>query len=216
MIFALDMDLKRQLVDIAGANNLWIQSIEPVSLAKTRNEDPIIGICLDQKPEESEKNEVKVEKNPVVSNRKLMTVPMIVGAILLLAGGVWFGVDRITSGKQMAAEDKLAENITPTPIVEPTATPMPVEKPETWQILNGSGVTGLAKKWADDLTELGYEDIKTGNADNSDYEATEVTVRKDSMSKQVEEDLADKGVSAGNISIDEDLEYDVVVIIGKE
>ncbi len=146
----------------------------------------------------------------------MMVVPMIIGARLLLGGGVWFGVDRITSGKQMAAEDKLAENITPTPIVEPTATPMPVEKPETWQILNGSGVTGLAKKWADDLTELGYEDIKTGNADNSDYEATEVTVRKDSMSIQVEEDLADKGVSAGNISIDEDLEYDVVVIIGKE
>ncbi len=53
MIFALDMDLKRQLVDIAGANNLWIQSIEPVSLAKTRNEDPIIGICLEEKKEEA-------------------------------------------------------------------------------------------------------------------------------------------------------------------
>lgn len=69
---------------------------------------------------------------------------------------------------------------TPSASAEPTPTPRALNR-EDWsfEVLNGSGVTGAAKKMADQLKESGYPVVKTGNADRDDYTQSEFFVRKE-------------------------------------
>ncbi len=217
IVFALVKELKKQLEQAAVENNLWIQSIEPESLAKTRNSDAIIGVCLRQDEGKKDEDNLELEtKKETESGVDVLKIAKVAGAILLAAGGLWFGIDRLVNNGKSGTIAESTTSPTPTEIVQPTATPVPAENPETWQVLNGSGITGLAGKWSADLEKLGYEDIKTGNADNSDYEVTEVSIRKESFSKKVLEDLSSKGITEGNINIDGSIDYDVIVILGKD
>jgi anionic cell wall polymer biosynthesis LytR-Cps2A-Psr (LCP) family protein len=51
------------------------------------------------------------------------------------------------------------------------------ERVFTVEVLNGTGVTGLAGRTAELLRGFGYDVISIGNADRSDYEATEIIDR---------------------------------------
>lgn len=67
-----------------------------------------------------------------------------------------------------------------TPVaVQPTPTPNPLVRPEwSFEVLNGSGESGLAKIIAGKIQGLGYQVVKTGNADNSNYSQTQILVRQ--------------------------------------
>jgi anionic cell wall polymer biosynthesis LytR-Cps2A-Psr (LCP) family protein len=54
------------------------------------------------------------------------------------------------------------------------------ERVFTVEVLNGTGVTGLAGRTAELLRGFGYDIISIGNADRSDYEATEIIDRSGS------------------------------------
>jgi len=66
---------------------------------------------------------------------------------------------------------------------------------------------------------LGYEDIEAGNADSYDYEATEIYIKadKEDYLSLLTEDLS-KGYTLAEeaLTLDEDREFDVVVMVGKE
>lgn len=53
----------------------------------------------------------------------------------------------------------------------------------SFEVLNGSGVKGAARELADKLIELGYQVIKTGNTDRSNYKQTELYISKELMDK---------------------------------
>lgn len=74
---------------------------------------------------------------------------------------------------------------TATPIPAPTVTPAPAINKSDWsfEVLNGTGVTGEAKKLADKIQALGYPVVKTGNADKSNYSRTQILVKKDLLDK---------------------------------
>ncbi len=81
---------------------------------------------------------------------------------------------------------KVGSQPTPTPIStpQPTPTPTPLIRSDwSFEVLNGSGVTGLAKKLADKLTALGYPVVKTANADKDSYAASEIFVKKTLLDK---------------------------------
>ncbi len=65
----------------------------------------------------------------------------------------------------------------------PQATPAPTRSLNradwSFEVLNGSGITGEAKKVAETLTKLGYAVVKTGNADQSNYTENKLFVRAD-------------------------------------
>lgn len=66
----------------------------------------------------------------------------------------------------------------------PTPSVVPFVRPDfSFEVLNGSGTSGLAKKFALKLQDLGYQVIKTGNADKQTYAKTEILVRKDYTDK---------------------------------
>src|SRR3989344_7394913 len=45
-------------------------------------------------------------------------------------------------------------------------------------VLNGSGISGKAASVKNKLVLLGFSDVKTGNADNSGYTDTEISLKK--------------------------------------
>lgn len=75
---------------------------------------------------------------------------------------------------------------TPTPlaVVQSTPAPNPLVRSEwSFEVLNGSGESGLAKKVATKITDLGYQIVKTGNADKNNYAATQILVKQDLQDK---------------------------------
>lgn len=116
------------------------------------------------------------------SSKKTLILISALVLIFLVGAGVFFRsqINVFLKG----AEEKLQ----PTPTPEPTVVPTPTVEPHIrsdWslEVLNGSGVSGLAKKVAEKLIELGYPVVKTGNADNQSYEATQILVKTELLEK---------------------------------
>lgn len=159
---------------------------------------------IESQPEESEKPEMEsIKKRSFVVNKtnlslhdeekksgkKLLIVIIIL--ILILCGGYFIG-------KKLRVASRVRNVIQPTPSATstPSPTPSPVSQPvlnrSDWslEILNGSGVTGAARKVADKIQALGYPVTKTGNADKDNYSVTQILVKSD-LQSQVELVVAD-------------------------
>lgn len=116
------------------------------------------------------------------SGKKTLLLGFILALILLGILGVVFRdkVNAFLNGVQQTVQP------TPTPsaTLEPTPTPNPLIRSDwSLEVLNGSGVSGQAKKLADKLRELGYAVVKTGNADKDTYEISEILVKSDLQDK---------------------------------
>ncbi|MBI4035397.1 LytR C-terminal domain-containing protein [Candidatus Daviesbacteria bacterium] len=149
-------------------------------------------------PQEDEKQETStVKRSFIVSNNRPLNYEneftakkssnkitlLLVGLlILLIVAGAYFLRVRIKS----LVAGTIAPTPVPTPITtpEPTATPNPLVRSDwSFEVLNGSGEGGLAKKIAGKVTDLGYQVVKVGNADDSDYDTTQVLVKADLRDK---------------------------------
>lgn len=103
---------------------------------------------------------------------KLITLILFILAIAVIGGGIYFvaGLGSPNKGKQ--------ESQTPTSTPQPTPTPEALNRSEWYfEVLNGSGVTGEAKRVAEALKQLGYQVTKVGNADKDDYSKHEFYVQ---------------------------------------
>lgn len=110
----------------------------------------------------------------------------------------------------------------PTPTQAPTATPTPAPafEKETIRVkvLNGSGTAGRASEVKDLLSQAGYEEILTGNADNFDYETTVFQIKKvyKNLDKELVKDL-DNAVETPKVeTLDDEETSDVIIIIGSD
>ena len=118
---------------------------------------------------------------------------LIVG-ILILVAILGFVVFKSATGKDGASpEPTNFENqiegsqnsgiSTQTP--QPTSTPKPIDKSKVSIIIqNGTGITGEAAYLQTKLKDLGYSNVKTGNASTQDVSTTAVTFSK-SLSQDV-------------------------------
>jgi hypothetical protein len=112
------------------------------------------------------------------------------------------------------------QEVVPTEV--PTATPVPVDFDRakfSIQVLNGSGVSGAAGSIETFLEGLGYENIEIGNADNSDYQSITIQIKKEfeDFVEVISKDLSDSyTVNKDYEILDEDSEYDAVIIVGSE
>jgi len=111
---------------------------------------------------------------------------------------------------------------TPEEIPGETAEPTPLPEFEREdlkiQVLNGSGVPGRAGEAKAFLEDLGYENIEIGNADSYDYEETVIKVEEeatdlfDFLKSDLEEEY---DLRAESDSLEENSDYDVVIILGE-
>lgn len=118
--------------------------------------------------------------------------------------------------------EKPVEELQVTPTEEPSPTPTPEEFDRaelSVQVLNGSGISGEAGVMQTYLEDLGYEDIEVGNADSSDFVGVTIQIKEEfeDLAELIDEDLADEYTVNGDYEIlDEESEFDVVIIVGSE
>ena len=159
-----------------------------------------------------------------LKNKKVRWVVGILALILLIILGVGTFLnskgDNLLSKKNDSKKE--LETIVPSPAEEPTPTVIEVDRSSLIiQVLNGSGESGVAGTMSELLIEKGYsEDIDTGNADNYDYAETVVQIKKDKEDEFLDtllDDLKkDYSLSSEIETLDEESEFDVVIIVGKE
>lgn len=109
--------------------------------------------------------------------------------------------------------------ITPSITSQPSPTINPLDDKSTIkiQILNGSGVEGQAGKLSDLLKEAGYDNITTGNTDNSEQRTTIIynkLLQKDMLTeitKAIKNDFPDPTLQEASRSAD----YDVIITTGE-
>lgn len=109
---------------------------------------------------------------------KLVTLILFILTIAIIGSAIYFvaGVGSPKKQEQTAiSPPKSATTPTPSP------TPKTLNRSQwSFEVLNGSGVTGAAKKLADSLKALGYQVVKVANADK-DYTKNEFFVQEDLM-----------------------------------
>ena len=114
-----------------------------------------------------------------------------------------------------------------TPVVEatpsPTAVPTPIPTPEPLEkanviieVLNGSGVSGLAGKTAKIFEDLGYIIDGVGNGDDVDVTEVYIKEAEEGSLWQALDDIEDKlSVSSVSGYLDEDEDVMIRIILGE-
>lgn len=151
------------------------------------------------------------------SKKKMFIWLLIVIVFLGVVGaGGYFGYQflskKASAPKKETVPIQKEEEPTPTPAAELDREDLSI------QVLNGTGKSGAAGAAQTVLEDKGYQNIETGNADNYDYEQTVIKLKDAKMSffEMLSKDLKDDyDVSSDPKTLDEESEYDAVVIVGK-
>jgi hypothetical protein len=152
-------------------------------------------------------------------NKKLAVILIVIAVILVIGSGLFIlGKSRSKSSKEIATPapaDTFIDENTPEPIE--TATPEPVDRTVIKiNILNGTGIPKEASYLQGVLKDLGYEDIKVGNASKQDNTVTNITFKSglsDTVIDEITGELKKKYESV-KTSKSSSLDFDVVVITG--
>lgn len=161
------------------------------------------------------------EKPPFVKKTLFVVFLIVVVLGAIVAGGIL--AYRKAFKKEKETQKPTTEVVSPSPSSSPSATPASEEKLNRKdlkiKVLNGNGIKGSAGKLASLLEELGYQKIETGNADSYDYEKTVIKIKesKKEYLELITEDLGDNYSTEGiQANFDENNEFDVILIVGKE
>lgn len=150
---------------------------------------------------------------------KSLVLMFIAGAILsgLVMGGILYFNSNITLPEAPEVKETLVVSNQ-----EPTPTQPPVEEVDLSQykvqILNGSGVAGIAGGTRDIFEEEGFESIDVGNAASQDYQETEVSMKEgldEELFERIKRILSDYEIVEADL-LDESSEYDIIITIGRE
>ncbi|MBI2017804.1 LytR C-terminal domain-containing protein [Candidatus Daviesbacteria bacterium] len=129
-------------------------------------------------PNEQNSSQIFYEPPKKSGSMKKFIIWLIVLSILATVVG-FLATTTFKSNEQETTE------ASPAPIFSPTPTPVPqlIRSDWSFEVLNGSGISGQAKKIADQIKELGYQVIKTGNADKQTYTESQILVSNDLKEK---------------------------------
>lgn len=161
-----------------------------------------------------------IEEDVEKTNYLWIIIPtaLLIGA---LVGGLityFSGLSKLNSQNSVSTPIASA-----TPEVKSTATPTPKSEIDRstlkLQVLNGSGVSGLAGKAKTYLEGLGYKDVVVGNASVSNLTETTVSV-KDSKKELLEAVVADLSknykVATKTDILPTSSKYDFVITLGSK
>ncbi len=184
---------------------------------------------MEEQPQIHSRRSYVYESHGNKKNRKKMFA-IIGGAIIVLLviiiASFAFSGDDAAQDEDLFATPAITQAPTDTPTPSPRDSEEDTEETEnpkldredyTILIKNGSGTAGVAGRLADILGDLGYKIGGTENADNFEYEETEIHVASgnNALLKMLEDDLSDE-YSIGETNADYDGLDDAVIIIGAE
>lgn len=171
----------------------------------------------------SEENEKEIKTQVNQPNYNLSLEPkrsyskIFIGILLILVlaaigGGIYYVLGRGTAKQESVSQ-------MPVSTLEPTPTPETLNRSEwSFEVLNGSGVIGEARRIAEALRNLGYQVVRVGNADRSDYQKHQFIVQKDLEDKvdKVIVDIKDVITIASVAGQLKDSTASARIILGKE
>lgn len=136
----------------------------PVEVPQTASEQTVSAETkqvLEEPKDLENEEETQLEKH----NSKLYVVGIAILA-LVVTGTLSLLIARFVFFAKTVNQDKVAEEVSTTETSTPTPTETStIDKSKiTFEVLNGSGISGLATKKGDELKALGYDVVKTGNA----------------------------------------------------
>jgi hypothetical protein len=188
--------------------------------------------------EATEYKPISVSPPTAIKKDRTKLIIFLIIAIILVGGYFFF---RKSGKEESATVEKVIiptvkEKVTPTPEEEtptpeeeteeekPTASPIPTSgkiesaKDLNIQILNGSGEVGVAGKIKTYLSDKGYKNLYTGNADNYDFENVTINIKdsRKTYTQTIKDDLSsDYTINDNTGVLSSSSEYDVQIIIGK-
>lgn len=168
-------------------------------------------------PSSSTKYDLTMPSRPHKSKLNKTTYILVIILILIIGGG-FFTLKNTGLIKKIGIGGATPTS-TPASTSQPTPTPQALNRTEwSFEVLNGSGVTGAAKKIADSIKTLGYQVVKSGNADNQDFAQTQIFIKSDLQSKSdmVIADLKDVIKIASYAGELKDSTASARIIIGKD
>jgi len=160
-----------------------------------------------------------------ISSKKSLSLPRITlpkKPVLLFLGSflLSFLIFIVISNLRINLKLPSIKRPEPTTIPTQTPTPTPSFKKEDLKIkiLNGSGTVGKAADVKNILKDKGYGEIITGNANNYNYEKTEVQIKKQfvQISPTLKTDLKDYLTSFKQSELESTSTADLMLIIGKD
>lgn len=153
------------------------------------------------------------------SPRKILWVFVIVGLVAGI-GIAGFAVYHLVKGsKTPGTLSVVVPQPTATPSPSPTPTPALNRSDLKIEVLNGSGIPGLAGQAKDYLEGLGYKDVATGNADSYTSTQTQLSLKSDKFAYTglILTDLkTNYSVLDQVASLSADNSYDAVITVGQK
>jgi hypothetical protein len=160
------------------------------------------------------KPKIETSEPPKSSKVKYIVILII---LLVFAVGGYFLISQRNSNPIESTQEEI---ITPSPadLKEDVSDEADISIYSV-SILNGSGIAGEAANIEDIVTELGLENIKTGNAETYDFEKTTIsykgTVDEKAMSL-IEEKISEKYETVlTNDPLEDSSSFDIIIIVGK-
>lgn len=218
------------------------EAVEPVTIARQRDNTPEIGIAL--KKDLKGKDEEVLNIEPIDTQEtltslekgkhkkpKLFTMLIISTITLILLSGVavflfiktgYLSLDNFIVRKTAIDFTKDIEKPDETTFEASNTTPETELEKEfareelRVQVLNGRGIPGIAGKAAELLEEIGYTAVETGNADTYMYEQTILYLgpSAEQFEDEIKNDLQDISYPPFvTEDLDEGNKYDVILIV---
>lgn len=161
------------------------------------------------------------QKNTTDYKRYLLIGFVVIIGLALIGGGIWVSQKALKKG---SSSEEATPTVAPEPTLKieeitPTTNPALKRSELKIKVLNGIGVPGEAGKVADFLEEQGYLNVKTGNADNYDYQKITIQIKdakKDFAALLINDLKSDYAVNEKITSLSADDSFDAVLILGKE
>lgn len=224
----------KELTKSASSAGLSLSLVETMKVASDLYKDPVLGLALQQadtqvdEVAEDEPIEKPTSQTSIPSpaptgsleevppqpkkNKKLFLILPI--ALILIVAGIYL----LLSSRPQPTSELTPSPSEPAVVIVESPSPEPdVDLTEySLQVLNGGGVAGQASVVQGLLEDSGFETIETGNADNFEYTATEVSLKSDlpaGVRSAIESALTGYDLEF-QADLDEDSEYDIVIIIG--
>ena len=145
--------------------------------------------------------------------RVVSFVQGIFTTLMLVGAGVLIGTS--LAGEDSPLGDWFRPSVSPDDDFQNIGLPPPVDERIKVEVLNGTGVRGLAQTVSIRLLDLGFDVVAIENADHFNYQATHIVERSSRTgSGRV---VADKiGVDSVAVALDLDRFLDATVIVGHD
>lgn len=217
-IFAPTKEFQLLINQISNQLNIKIAGIEPQSIALTRDPDPIVGIL--KKPDLNGKDEevLNISIVPNVKTKNSFFLKFIFFIVLLLALFTAYYIIKALPKSSTSKTPTATISPTSAPTSVPTIAPTPIIK--SWSNLNiivknGTSKSGLASKTAVIIENSGVTQVDTANADNTDYLLNKLVFKDSSLKESHQKKFKELFIIKDeNITIDNSIENDVILILG--